>query len=348
MSNAQIDVLRFFNPAEIERLAREAGFVERRSPITGMRFLVAFTTGLLNTPDGTLAQLAAFFGATCGAEVSAQAVDARINPQAKQFVGLCLRKALAMSACGTPFADDALARFDHVYVIDSTNFELQPALAPHFKGNGGGASQAALRIQFVFDYRTGAMYVEIGDVRQSDTSTLARLVATQTLPMEGVCLFLSDLGYFKVATFADIGSRPGRHFLSKLQFGVPLRQPDGTVLKLGRLLRRRPAQFDLIVLMGARRCRLVGRRLPAEVVNRKIRKANEASGCKTRQISDEYRLFLHYALFVTSLPSEYGMEQLFALYKIRWQVELAFKVWKSILTIHRIRSAKPARVFCEV
>jgi hypothetical protein len=348
MSNAQIDVLQFFNPAEVERLARETGFVERRSPITGMRFLVAFTTGLLNTPDGTLAQLAAFFGATCGTAVSAQAVDARINAKAKQFVGMCLRKALTMSSRVRPYTDDALARFDHVYVIDSTNFELQPALAPQFKGNGGGASPAALRIQFVFDYRTGAMHVEIGDVRQSDTATLARLVAAQTLPMEGVCLFLSDLGYFKVATFANICTRPGHHFLSKLQFGVTLRNPDGTALNVRRLLQRRPDQFDLTIRLGTSRCRLVGRRLPAEVVNRKIRKANEASGSTTRQISDAYRLFLHYALFVTSLPQDYGMEQLFALYKIRWQVELAFKVWKSILAIHRIRSAKPERVFCEV
>ena len=131
-------------------------------------------------------------------------------------------------------------------------------------------------------------------------------------------------------------------------FGSHLSQPDGTALNLRALLRKRPVHFDMPVLMGNTICRLVGQRLPDEVVNRRIRKANEASKSKSRQISDQYRLFLHYALFVPSLPLEYAMDQLFALYRIRWQVELVFKVWKSILAIHRVRSAKSDRVLCEV
>lgn len=75
MSRTQIDVSRFFDAAEVESMAREAGLVERSSPITGMKFLPTFTTGLLNTPDGTPAQLAAFLGAACGTEVSPRAND---------------------------------------------------------------------------------------------------------------------------------------------------------------------------------------------------------------------------------------------------------------------------------
>jgi len=347
MQAAEVKIAKFFDPDEIEAMARQSGFVQRQSPVTGMRFLLTFTTGLLNTPDGTLAQLAAFLGATCGATVSPQAVDERINPMAKEFMGMCLKRALKMSANIPRGTGDILEQFDHVYVIDSTNFELHPALALKFKGNGGGASPASMRIQFVFDYCTGIMHVEIGDVRLSDTATLARLIEAQTLPMDGVCLFLSDLGYFKSTTFANIHSQPDRHFLSKLQFGIKLKNPDGTDLELLDILKRKPDQFDFTVMMGETVCRLVGKRLPDDVVNRKIRKANEKS--KSRQITNLYRLFLHYALFVTSLPTaEYGMTQLFALYRIRWQVELTFKVWKSILAIHRIRSAKEERVFCEV
>ena len=93
---------------------------------------------------------------------------------------------------------------------------------------------------------------------------------------------------------------------------------------------------------------LVGTRLDDAVVARRIQRANKASESKTGQITDLYRLFLHYALFITSLPATYTMKQLFALYRIRWQIELTFKVWKSILAIHHIRSAKEERVLCEV
>jgi hypothetical protein len=348
MNSVEIDIFRFFDPQEIEVLAKESGFVERRSPVNGLRFLLTFTTGLLNTPDGTLAQLAAFLGATCGAAVSAQAVDERIDETAKRFLKGCLRRALELAAALPLRGGAALASFDHVFVIDSTTFELRPALAPHFKGSGGGASPAALRIQFAFDYRSGFMHVEIGDVRLADAPTLAKLLTAQTLPLDGVCLFLSDLGYFKITTFAEIRHEPHHHFLSKLQFGVKLTTADDAELDLQSLLKKAPDQFELPVKLGATPCRLVGQRLPDAVVNARIRKANQASEGQRRQISDLYRLFLHYALFVTSLPREYGMPQLFALYRIRWQVELVFKVWKSILAIHRIRSAKEPRVLCEV
>jgi hypothetical protein len=348
MRATEVSIANFFSADEIEAMARESGFVKRRSPVTGMRFLVTFTTGLLNTPDGTLAQLAAFLGGTCGAGVSAQAVDQRTNSLAREFLDRCLAAALKMAAAIRSDADEFLRVFAHLYVIDSTNFSLYPALAEAFKGNGGGASAAAMRIQFLFDYRTGTMHIQIGDVTLSDTAALADLVEQHSLPQDGVCLFLSDLGYFKMATFTAIGENPDHHFLSKLQFGVRLISPDGTDLDIKGLLKSNPDQFDLPVTVGARTCRLVGRRLPDDVVAGRIRRANKASASSSRQITDQYRLFLHYALYITSLPATYTMKQLFALYRIRWQVELTFKVWKSILAIHRIRSAKEDRVRCEV
>lgn len=348
MKTAEISIDRFFDAEEVDAMARECEFVRRKSPVTGMRFMLTFTTGLLNTPEGTLAQLAAFLDATCETPVSPQAVDERINAQAKEFLGMCLRRALKMSAEMPRGALDALAAFDHVYVIDSTNFELHPGLAPQFKGSGGGASAAAMRIQFAFDFCSGIMHVEVGDVRLTDAAALARLLETEALPAEGTCLFLFDLGYFKLSTFAHISSRPNHHFLSKLQFNVRLSDLDGTDLNLQNILKTKPSEFELDILMDGTRCRLVGRRLSDEAAGQRIRKANKASESKSGRISDKYRLFLHYALFVTSLPPQFGMAQLHALYRIRWQVELTFKVWKSILSIHVIRSAKENRVLCEV
>lgn len=347
MQSYEIDIANLFDPDTVEAMARDAGFVQRRSPVMGMHFLLTFTTGLLNTPDGTLAQLAAFLGATCGAEISPQAVDQRINPLAKTFLTQCLAAALKMAAAIKWDDDGPMRMFDHLYVIDSTNFNLHPSLVDVFKGSGGGASVAAARIQFLFDYRTGFMYIELGDVTLSDATALASIVERHCLPQNGVCLTLADLGYFKMATFETIHENPDRHFLSKAKFGVKLTSPDGTPLDMESLIKGHVEQFDVPVMVGSKVCRLVGIRLSDEVAGSKIRRAN-ASQEKGRQITSQYRAFLHYALYLTSLPVTYGIKELFALYRIRWQVELTFKMWKSILAIHRIRSAKEARVRCEV
>lgn len=348
MKPEKIDIASYFNEDEVEEIARECGFVQRKSPVTGMRFLLTFTTGLLNTQDGTLAQLAVFLGSTCEASVSPQAIDNRIKPLAMDFLAECLRRAFKLSAAIPRTSSDYLEQFDHVIILDSTTFDLCPELAATFKGYGGSASAAAMRLQFAFDYRTGHMHVEIGDVKLSDSGTLTRLIDSHAMPMDGICLFLTDLGYFKITNLEKIRNNPQHHILTKLQFGTKVTNPDGTDLNLLELLKGSPDEFDLNVKVGNLNCRLVGKKLPDAVVNAKIRKVNKSFDTKGKQITDKYRLFLHYALYITSLPIEYTMTQLFALYRIRWQVELTFKVWKSILCIHKIRSAKEDRVRCEV
>ncbi len=84
-----------------------------------------------------------------------------------------------------------------------------------------------------------------------------------------------------------------------------------------------------------------------ETINAKIRRANKNSK-KGKAVSKEYKLFLSYGIFITDLPGRYNFRALFAIYRIRWQIELIFKTWKSILNINKIRSAKENRIMCEV
>jgi hypothetical protein len=348
MRKKTVEISRFFSPTELDALARESGLVQRESPVSGFKFLLAYTAGLLNTPDGTLAQLAAFLSSACDTNITPQAIDGRISENAKGFMQRCLEKAMMMIARSQVQEGQCLDGFHHVYAIDSTSLELDPSLVSSFRGSGGTASKASLRIQFAFDFRTGLMYMEIGDISLADSATLPKIVTDGLLPMDGDCLFLTDLGYFKVSTFSEMGRRKGCHFLSKLQFGVPLMDSDGNAVDINAVLGKAPENLEMEILLGGTLARLVLKRLPDEVVNSKIRKVNAARRRKGNQITARYRRFLHYAIFITNLPREYGMTRLYALYRIRWQVELIFRVWKSILSIHKIRSAKKSRVLCEV
>jgi hypothetical protein len=338
----------FFSAAQLDQLARACGFVERTSPITGLTFLVTFTTGLLNTPTGTLAQLAAFLSGVCKTQVSPQAIDERLTVSAMAFMRCCLEKAFAMATRPRVCNGELGAAFDHVYIIDSTNFELHASLREVFKGSGGAGSVSAMRIQLVLDYVTGRLHVWIGDTKLCDAPTLQRVVEDCALDTSGQCLFLSDLGYFKLATFRTIHQQQ-QFFLSKFLFGVALHDETGAALDLQALLKAAPDAFDQVVTLEGVRYRLVGRKLPDAVVNQRLRTANRAAKCKRGGvITDAYRLFLQYALFLTNLPLTYRMEALFTLYRIRWQIELVFKTWKSILAIHKLRAAKLERVMCEV
>ena len=125
--------------------------------------------------------------------------------------------------------------------------------------------------------------------------------------------------------------------------------PPGAKLDLQALLKKAPDSLDRVVTLDTKTYRLVGKKLPDDVINQRLRKANRSAQRKRGgAITDAYRLFLQYALFLTNLPQTYGIDTLFTLYRIRWQIELVFKTWKSILALHKIRSAKWERVLCEV
>ena len=344
-----MDMAQFFSERKLQDSARECGLVKRCSPITGFKFLLTFTTGLLNTPTGTLAQLAAFLSSACETPVSPQAIDERIGPQAVTFMKQCFDKAVQLKRKSAGADLGMLAGFDHVYLIDSTGFDLDPALCKYFKGAGGSGSKSTLRIQLALDYITQRIYVKIGDIKLSDAPLLLHLVSGTELDLNGRCLFLSDLGYFKLDTFQTIGVSDN-FFLSKLMHGVKLQTAHDAPLDLMALLTKNPESFSMPVCINGHAYRMVGQRLPDEKVQQRLRKANRTTADKGqgKSITDAYRLFLHYAIFITNLPESYDMDALYVLYRVRWQIELVFKTWKSILSIHAIRSAKFERVMCEV
>ena len=65
----EVEISNFFSEKEIEIIAKEEKLVVRKSSITGFKFLLTFTNGLLNENESTLTQLAAYLNNNCAAEV---------------------------------------------------------------------------------------------------------------------------------------------------------------------------------------------------------------------------------------------------------------------------------------
>lgn len=349
VKNALDALLGVLDAGEIEREARASGFVERRSPVNGMAFLLAMMAGPQATRDGTLAELSAFLDAYASISVTPQALDARFNLNAVSFMEACLRKVVSLVSSMSGGAK-ILNEFRHVYLMDSTNFDVAPGLAELFKGYGGRASKASVRIQFVLDFHSGPVWHELGDVRLADSTSLANLVAKRTLPLDGRSLLLADLGYFHTATIAKMCATPGLNFISKIPYNKEFETEEGMPFNLDARLKKRPDSLDVVVRVGGSLCRLVACRLDEAKVANRIRKANATSARKGKsgRIGERYGRFLHYMVFLTNLSAEYGMEKLYTLYRIRWQIELVFKGWKSILRMDRLKSAKKTRILCEI
>ena len=88
-----------------------------------------------------------------------------------------------------------------------------------------------------------------------------------------------------------------------------------------------------------------------EVANNRVRKATEGGkrSKKRYQLSKEYKIKARYNIFITNVPHDIlPTEQVIDGYRLRWQIELVFKSWKSNLKVHQIKPMKKARMECQL
>ena len=93
--------------------------------------------------------------------------------------------------------------------------------------------------------------------------------------------------------------------------------------------------------------RLIVYRLPSDVYRKRQKAAIKAAKRKGRGISLSYLKFLKYTFFITNVPAAlWSMEVVGTIYRLRWQVELVFKNWKSLFQINVLKGTRPERILC--
>jgi IS4 transposase len=61
-------------------------------------------------------------------------------------------------------------------------------------------------------------------------------------------------------------------------------------------------------------------------------------------MKEKTKFLVHFNLFVTNAEEDkLPMKKVLPLYRLRWQVELMFKNWKSVFSIHTLWKMKEAR-----
>lgn len=88
--------------------------------------------------------------------------------------------------------------------------------------------------------------------------------------------------------------------------------------------------------------RLVIRRKPPEVLAAEQKRMRQAASRKQKQLDPRSLIAAEFVVLATSLPAEgYPAEEVLAAYRLRWQIELAFKRLKSLLHIDRLPTRTP-------
>jgi len=328
-----------------------SGFVQRRSKMTAEVFSQTLILGLLDNPEATLNDLIQV-SAKAGVAISEPGLHSRINDEAVGLLKGLLDSSLKHFAAQGTVPAEMLARFSWVDVLDSTQITLPKALADHFAGYNSPGSEAVLKIQLSVDYKQGRLNaLQIGAGRVPDQACeLAVQLATPN------SLQLFDMGYAVLDRLRRIQAKDA-YFLTPLQTrtNVYAQADASTPLDLAQWLATQDQPDGLVdhwVWVGEDErlpVRLVAYRLPQATVDHRRRQAHRNARKKGRQVTQRHLHLLAWNLMITNMPCDHvAGPALCTLYRVRWQIELFFKLCKSQFRLDALGPWRLQRVLCQV
>lgn len=336
---------------DAEDLARSTAFVRRARKWTGPTFAQVTVFGWLHDPTASLADLAEL-ATHLGTAVCPSALDQRFTPAAVAFLQALLGQAMNAACLHDPAAPDAdtlLGRFHGVYIDDSTTVGLPLALAEFFPGCGGrGGHTAALKVPLRLELRSGAL--EVSDLQSGRAHDLASPLPHAPLPAGS--LRLADLGYYSLEALQEY-TQQGVYILSRLPARTALFDAQGRRWKLHEFLQTQAdGRVDTWVQIGTRwrvRLRLLAWRVAPAVAAKRRRRLEKRAQKSGRPVSVAQAVLADWNVVVTTAPAELvGLREACVLVRLRWQVELLFKLWKSGGRLDESAAVKPYRVLCEL
>jgi len=207
-----------------------------------------------------------------------------------------------------------------------------------------GAKRTTWRLHAGYDLADGQVdQIELTDVRGAES--LRRFTWQQG------DIALADRGYAKPRDLRPV-TEAGAHFIVRIGWNaLRLLRPDGSPFELFAALaagRRRQWQVPISIEEGTAPAAPLALRL---VIRRK--RHGEAKAAQRRLLQDARKRgkqpdprsleAARYILLLTSLPvAGFPLADVLAIYRLRWQIELAFKRLKSLADLDTLPAKKPA------
>lgn len=314
---------------DLDRLAAEHGALSRRREISDAASLLRLA--LARGPGGlSLRETAAWAGLIGLARLSNPAVKYRVD-QAGDFLEALSGQLLAARAeLAAPCWQGRILR-----IADGTSLTER------------GGTGTDWRVHGVFDLgRGGFCDLQLTDGRGAESLTRGKPIAGEVR--------IADRGFSRAAAMAGyLAAGEGRaDFIVRLRWNALVlhHRDDGPRFDLIAALRTLPAghapqQFDLAADLGGARLplRLVILRKPPEAAEAARQALHRQASRKQQKLQPQTLIAAGFIILATSLSAQaVPTEQILAAYRLRWQIELAFKRLKSLLRIDRLPTVTPA------
>lgn len=337
------------NADKIGELASRSGFCRRSSKLKPEAFI---DTLVFNSIDHQLSlqDCCDDLIKQSGKSLSKVGLHKRFNENSVEFMKLVLAEQMA-SRLATD-QHNTWQPFSRVLITDSCKFSLPDEYKDSYPGYGGAVKNPLMNIQYSFDLKNGDWEnLELTRAKQNDQSYSKRTAGRITKDD----LHIRDLGYITMAYLRRVAGIKA-FFLNRLPpKWKPVNKTTGKAIDWTWLYARMQASkeicFESKIVLGrgkdALECRLIAVPVSEQIWAERIRKAQKQAKSRGRALSEEYKERCRFSVFITNVDATVlKSTDVIELYRLRWQIELIFKSWKSLLNLHRVKPVKKERFEC--
>lgn len=351
----------------VNELSRKSKFVQRKSKLDALAFLKFCTFGDDGLCEESLSKLCSSLRKQERISISTEGLNLRFNKNGVAFLRSFLLELIKKQneVLESEF-DKIKEKFRSIRIMDSTSYELPDNLKGFYRGNGGGASEAAAKLHLEYDLLTGSFVnLEVTQGTKNDGDYMWDIMYS----LEKGDLCIRDLGYFSSLAFEKMSSK-GVYFISKVKSSTLLYSDNPELLhycddsrkyKEGepfildiKKIHSPLAEGETIelsnILLGKTHktpIRLIITKLPEEVkAKRQMKREAMAKKKKSKSSRDSLDAVNVFATNVPPKLLETALVQ--KIYSLRWQIEIMFKIWKSLFKIHSVNKVKVERFECFV
>ena len=345
-------VLRKVFETDARELARSMGVIQRERKLTGATLLLLLVLGWLHQPKAGPSALARFAG-TVGVTISKQGIEEHWTFTTAEWLYEVLLRAVQCLISAKGVAIPLVQRFAGVYIEDGSSIRLPDGLARYWRGCRGGNAQdsgtkAAVKLTLRLELQQGTLHGPLlQDGRSHESKSLL-----QGVPLLKGALWIADLGYFALVRLAQL-SKAGVYFLMPLKDGV-VTWLAGQRVDILEVLHAHAEQdeqeYEILLGMAKQvKCRLFARRASDEQVKRRHGHQDEYARKHGTTVTQRQRDWAQWTLVISNVPAPLlSLAEALVLLRVRWQIELVWKLWKMQGLLDEWQTQNVARMLCEV
>lgn len=352
----QQEFAQIFSDDNLNSTAQKLDFIKRTRKMTGSSFIKTLVFNEEDHEHLSLLDLKCDIYEHSKYHISQEAIHKHFTPEAVSFLKAVFSQLLSLKL--SPFCESALSTlpFSAILIKDSTKFKLPISFQENYPSYGGYSKNLSLmNLQYEFDLISGNWNsLELTKATRNDQTDSKETA----MEIKKGSLNIRDLGYI-TPTYLKGVDKNEAYYINRLpKIGIYQLLDDSYVpidwVTLDKEIKEKMlSHLELEVYLGEKdkiKTRLILVPVPDSVAQERIRKAQQGGKRSGGyQLSKEYKIKARYNIFISNVSQDIlSINQVVEAYKLRWQIELVFKTWKSNLNIHKIKTMKKERMECQL